>query len=46
MQNGSYWFCTVFEIENAIFQDLESFGTREDFQSGYGKILNPKVNVA
>ena len=29
----------VIEFENAIFQDLESFG-REDFQNGYGKVLD------
>ena len=27
------------EIENAIFQDLECFWKREDFYSGYGKVL-------
>ena len=27
------------EIDNAILQDLESFGKREGFQNGYGKVL-------
>ena len=33
---GKFW--TVMEIENAIFQDLESCG-KEDLQSGYGKVF-------
>ena len=28
------------EIENAIFQDQESFGKRGDFQNIYGKVLD------
>ena len=28
------------EIDNAIFHDLESFGKREVFQNGYGKVLD------
>ena len=36
---GSYGFCKLMEIENAIFQDLESFG-REYFQKGYGTVLD------
>ena len=27
------------EINNAIFQELESFGKREVLQKGYGKVL-------
>ena len=27
------------EIENAIFQDLESFGKEIIFYNGYGKVL-------
>ena len=28
------------EIENAIFQDLESFGKKRSFQNGYGRVLH------
>ena len=28
------------EIENAIVQDLESFGKREVFQNGYGRVFD------
>ena len=28
------------EIENAIFQDLESFGKERSFQNGDGKVLD------
>ena len=35
---GQFW--KVIEIDNAVFQDLESFGKREDFQTGYGKVLD------
>ena len=28
------------ETENAIFQDLESFGKKRSFQNGYGKVLD------
>ena len=46
---GQLW--NVMEIENAIFQDLQSFGKcnlpgpakfwkREDFQNGLGKVLD------
>ena len=34
---GKLW--KVMEIDNAIFQDLESFGKREIFQTGYGIVL-------
>ena len=28
------------EIDNAIFQDLKSFGKRKVFQNGYGSVLD------
>ena len=28
------------EIDDAIFQNLESFGKREVFQVGYGKVMD------
>ena len=37
---GLYGFQKVLEIDNAILQDLESFGKREVFQNGYGKVLD------
>ena len=33
--SGKLW--KVMEIDNAIFQDLETFGKRDVFQSGYEK---------
>ena len=46
-KQGLYGFWEVMEIDNAFFQDLESFGKREVFQKGlwnsfgflFGKIL-------
>ena len=35
---GKFW--EVVKIHNAIVQDLESFGKREVFQNGYGKVLD------
>ena len=38
MGYGTFW--KVLEIDNAIFQELESFGKREVFQNVYGKVLD------
>ena len=35
-RTGFEKFWKVMEIENAVFQELESFG-KENFQNGYGK---------
>ena len=37
---GSCGSWKVMEIDNAILQDLESFGKREVFQNGYGNVLD------
>ena len=37
---GPYGFWKVMEIENAIFQDLQSFWKRDKFYIGYGKVLD------
>ena len=39
VRTGFRRFWKVMEIDNTIFQDLESFG-KEIFQSGYGKGLD------
>ena len=36
----SHGFWKVMEIENAIFQDLGKFWKGEDFQNGFGKVLD------
>ena len=40
---GSYGFLKfwkVMKIDNAIFQDLESFGEKKLFENGYGQVLD------
>ena len=37
---GLYRFWKAKEMDNAILQDLESFGKREVFQNGYGEVLH------
>ena len=40
VRTGSGKLSKVMEIDNAIVQDLESFGKRDVFQSGYEKFWN------
>ena len=36
-RTGFEKFWKVMEIENAVFEELESFGKERSFQNGYGK---------
>ena len=40
---GEFW--KAMEIDDAIFQDLESFGKREVFQTGCGKLNHLEIDI-